>query len=79
MTIEFNGNTCGCCPWRNLSRGIIERRKILRAHASAWLAEVSRESVIRGIISEVPVEVQDKIDAIVRYVQQEQAAIEVHC
>ena len=82
MTIEFNGNACGCCPWRNPSRGIIEREQLLRAHAGAWflgnlLAEVSRESVKRGIVSEVPVDVQDKIDAIVRYVQREKDAIEL--
>lgn len=77
MTIEFNGNACGCCPWRNPSRGIIERGQLLRAHAGAWFAEVSRESVIRGIVSEVPVDVQDKIDAIVRYVQREKDAIEL--
>ena len=82
MTIEFNGNACGCCPWRNPSRGIIERGQLLRAHAGAWflanlLSEVSRESVKRVIVSEVPVDVQDKIDAIVRYVQREKDAIEL--
>lgn len=62
-----------------MSRGIIERRKILRAHAGAWFAEITRESVVKGIISEVPVDVQDKIDAIVRYVKREQAEIELQC